>query len=85
MYSHLPSIYGNLFVKESIFDCGIFSMWKMYLNQITVKWVNTDGKKNHQREKEYEYAQIKNENAKLSIEKLYYEILENQNQKLKNY
>lgn len=39
----------------------------------------------HQQEKEYEYLRMKNDNARLSIEKSYYEILENQNQKLMMY
>ena len=39
----------------------------------------------HQREKEYEYIQMKHDNARLSIEKSYYEILENQNRQLMMY
>lgn len=39
----------------------------------------------HQREMEYEYIQMKNDNARLSIEKSYYEILENQNKQLMMY
>lgn len=39
----------------------------------------------HQQEKEYEYFRMKNDNARLSIEKSYYEILEKQNQKLMMY
>lgn len=39
----------------------------------------------HQREAEYEYIQMKNDHARLSIEKSYYEILENQNRQLMMY
>lgn len=39
----------------------------------------------HQREKEHEYMQMKHDNARLSIEKSYYEILENQNRQLMMY
>lgn len=39
----------------------------------------------HQKEAEYEYIQIKNDHARLTIEKSYYEILEEQNRQLMMY
>ena len=39
----------------------------------------------HQREREYEYIQMKNDNARLNIERSYYEMLEDQNRQLMLY
>lgn len=71
-------------IREQIAPNGqyLFVIISMVLFISTVLVVLTH---QHQREKEYEYIQMKNDHARLSIEKSYYEILENQNRQLMMY